>query len=66
MSSSSKTESANRHHGGPGSSHQAPDRADPTEGRGPKPGEPTNGPRAQVSGGGGEQDTHHTHDANLK
>ncbi|WAJ30116.1 hypothetical protein [Antarcticirhabdus aurantiaca] len=66
MSTSQKTENANRHHGGPGSSHQRPDRPDPTENRGPNPGEPTNGPRAQVSSGGGEQDTHHTHDAKLK
>jgi hypothetical protein len=66
MSSSAKIESANRHHGGPGSSHQRSDRPDPTEVRGPKPGESTNGPQARVSGGGGEQDSHHTHDARLK
>lgn len=66
MSGSTKSENADRHHGGPGSSHQRSDRPDPTEGRGPKPGEPTNGPQAQVSGGGGEQDSHHTHDAKLK
>lgn len=66
MSSSSKIEETNRHHGGPGSSHQRSDRPDPTEGRGPKPGEPTNGPQAQVSGGGGEQDSHHTHDPRGK
>jgi hypothetical protein len=61
MSTSKKTEAASRHHGGPGSSHQRPDRPDPTEGRGPAPGEPTNPPRSRVSGGG-EQDRHHTHD----
>ena len=66
MSTSYKTDVANRHHGGPGSSHQRPDRADPTEGRGPAPGEPTNPDRSQVSGGGGEQDRHHTHDTRRK
>jgi hypothetical protein len=66
MSTSKKTEETNRHHGGPGSSHQRPDLLDPTEGRGPKSGEPTNGPRSRVSGGGGEQDSHHTHDPRTK
>jgi hypothetical protein len=59
MSTSSKTPAANRHHGGPGSSQQRPDLPDPTEGRGPKPGQPTSGDRSRVSGGGGEQDRHH-------
>jgi len=66
MSTSKKITQTNRHHGGPGSSHQRPDLPDPTEGRGPAPGEPTNGPRARVSTGGGEQDSHHTHDPKLK
>jgi hypothetical protein len=59
MSTSSKSPAANRHHGGPGSSHQRPDRPDPTEARGPDPGETTSGSHAGVSGGGGEQDRHH-------
>lgn len=66
MSTSDKTDAADRHHGGPGSSHQRPDRPDPTAGRGPKPGEPTNGPFSGVSGGGGEQDIHHRHDPKDK
>lgn len=66
MSTSDKNPAANRHHGGPGSSHQRPDRPDPTEGRGPKPGEPTNPDRSQVSGGGGERDRHHTHNPPQK
>ena len=66
MSTSKKTEEANRHHGGPGSSHQRPDLPDPTEGRGPKPGEPTNSRNAGKSTGGGEQDIHHTHDPKTK
>jgi hypothetical protein len=61
MSTSSKSESTNRHHGGPGSSHQRPDLPDPTAGRGPTPGQPTNGRDAQVSSGGGEQDRKHSH-----
>lgn len=66
MSSSKKTEEANRHHGGPGSSHQRPDLPDPTEGRGPEPGSPTNTTRSDVSGGGGVRDRHHTHEPNRK
>jgi hypothetical protein len=66
MSTSKKHEEANRHHGGPGSSHQRPDLPDPTEGRGPKPGQPTNDRQSHVSGGGGVRDSHHTHDAPEK
>ncbi len=66
MSTSKKIEETNRHHGGPGSSHQRPDLPDPTEGRGPRPGEPTNSRHAGVSTGGGEQDVHHTHDPRTK
>jgi hypothetical protein len=62
---SHKTPAANRHHGGPGSSHQRPDLPDPTEHKLP-PGTPTNGPHSRVSGGGGETDSHHTHDPRLK
>ena len=29
-------------------------------------GTPTNGPHSRVSGGGGEHDSHHTHDPRLK
>lgn len=66
MSTSDKSASTDRHHGGPGSSHQRPDLPDPTERFKPTPGEPTNGRHSRVSGGGGEQDSHHTHDARLK
>lgn len=55
-----------RHHGGPGSSHEREDLPDRTEARKPVPGEPTNPPFSQVSGGGGERDDHHTHDPRLK
>jgi hypothetical protein len=66
MSTSKKIEEANRHHGGPGSAHQRPDLPDPTENRGPKPGEPTSTRHSKVSGGGGEQDLHHTRDPRTK
>jgi len=66
MSTTDKNEAANRHHGGPGSSHQRPDLPDPTEGRGPIHGQPTNGRQSDVSGGGGVRDSHHTHDARDK
>lgn len=66
MSTSSKTPAANRHHGGPGSSEQAPDRPDPTEGRGPEDGTSTSTSRSQVSGGGGERDRHHAREPGRK
>lgn len=66
MSTSSKTPAADRHHGGPGSSHQRPDRPDPTEGRGPQPSAATSGAPSKVSGGGGERDRHHRHAASGK
>jgi len=66
MSSSKKVEQSNRHHGGPGSSHQRPDLPDPTDDRGPASGQPTNTRQSDVSGGGGVRDSHHTHDASDK
>jgi hypothetical protein len=61
MSTSKKNPATNRHHGGPGSSHQ--DATEPyVEHRsGPTPGSPTNDAKSHVSGGGGERDSHHTH-----
>ena len=66
MSTSDKSPQTNRHHGGPGSSHQREDLPDPTQGRGPAPGEPTNGRQSDVSSGGGVRDSHHTHDTREK
>ncbi len=62
MSTSSKTPAADRHHGGPGSSHQRPDRPDPTQDHKPQAGASTSGSHSKVSGGGGEQDRHHRRD----
>lgn len=63
MSTSSKSPNTIRQ-GGPGASHENaktpldPKKppSDPTEARG----------RSKVSGGGGERDSHHTHDAEKK
>lgn len=65
MSNSSKDPETDRHHGGPGSSHQRPDLPDPTEAR-PQPGTPTDANRSDVSGGGGVQDRHHAHEDGRK
>jgi hypothetical protein len=61
MSTSKKNPAANRHHGGPGSSHQ--DQSEPLteEHHGPTPGSPTNTSKSGVAGGGGERDAHHRH-----
>jgi hypothetical protein len=52
--------------GGPGASHE--DRSKPQpEKRDTRPlGTPTNGRRSDISGGGGERDSHHTHDPREK
>ena len=53
--------------GGPGSSHQGGNHGHTHRESGRTiPGAPTNGPKSQVSGGGGERDSHHTHDPELK
>lgn len=62
MSTSKKTPAADRHHGGPGSSHQDASKPHDPGHKGPTPGSPTNDAQSHVSGGGGERDSHHTHD----
>jgi hypothetical protein len=52
--------------GGPGSSDQNRDKPEPEAGDPRAPGEPTNTPFSHVSGGGGERDRHHGHDARAK
>ena len=49
--------------GGPGSSHEDRSKPEPKRGDPRAPGEPTNTPFSHVSGGGGERDRHHAHDA---
>ena len=61
MSSSTKTPAADRSHGGPGSSRQDATKPEPPHHSGPAPGEPTNTRHSRISGGGGERDSHHTH-----
>lgn len=62
---SKKIPATNRHHGGPGSSHQRPDLPDPAERRTASD-EDSPERHSKVSGGGGERDSHHTHDPELK
>jgi hypothetical protein len=52
--------------GGPGSSHEDRTKAPPPKHDPRPPGEPTNTPFSHVSGGGGELDRHHGHDAMAK
>ncbi|WP_424134718.1 hypothetical protein [Roseomonas chloroacetimidivorans] len=54
--------------GGPGSSHQGGNHghAHREKGGHTVPGAPTNAAKSQVSGGGGERDSHHTHDPKMK
>jgi hypothetical protein len=66
MSTSKKTPESDRHGGGPGSSHQTPEKPAHREKGHTQPGAPTNPSRSQVSGGGGERDRHHTHDEGRK
>jgi hypothetical protein len=67
MSTSKKTEGADRSKGGPGSSHQdAVQHENSRTHAGTKPDEPTNTRFSRVSGGGGERDIHHTHDPESK
>lgn len=52
--------------GGPGASHEDRSEPKPADRDPRKPGEPTNTPFSHVSGGGGERDRHHAHDARGK
>jgi hypothetical protein len=61
---SKKTPAADRSQGGPGSSHERPDR--PSLQAGPQPGRPETAKTSHRSGGGGERDKHHTHDPATK
>lgn len=61
MSTSDKHPNTIRH-GGPGASHEDAKRPPPD----PKPDRPELDFRSDVSGGGGERDSHHTQDAELK
>ena len=58
----SKTNAAIRH-GGPGSSHENAKKPLPET---PPKADPNDKARSRVSGGGGERDSHHTHDPEKK
>jgi hypothetical protein len=62
MSTSTKTPASIRQ-GGPGASHE--NAKAPLEIRKP-PADPGNRKRSAVSGGGGERDSHHTHNPKMK
>ncbi len=60
-------EATDRSAGGPGSSHQGGNHGHAHRERGhTQPGAATNISKSQVSGGGGERDSHHTHDEHRK
>ena len=52
--------------GGPGSSHQNREQPEKSKPRGPHPAERSGEGYASRSGGGGENDRHHTHDPHGK
>jgi hypothetical protein len=64
--SSKKIPAADRSQGGPGSSHERPDRPSPSLQAGPHAGHPQTAKTSHRSGGGGERDKHHTHDPTTK
>jgi hypothetical protein len=66
MSTSHKIPAADRSHGGPGSSQQDATKPAPQRQTGPAPGAPTNTRHSRISGGGGERDSHHTHNPSEK
>jgi hypothetical protein len=52
--------------GGPGASHEDRSKPQPPRGDPRAPGSPTNDAKSHISGGGGERDSHHSHDPRLK
>lgn len=62
-----KDPDTDRSGGGPGSSHQGGSHGHAhRESSHTVPGSPTNSSKSKVSGGGGERDSHHTHDPERK
>jgi hypothetical protein len=62
-----KNTETDRSGGGPGSAHQGGGHGHTHRESGHTvPGQATNGPRSHVSSGGGERDSHHTHEPELK
>ena len=52
--------------GGPGAAHENAKRPDKVPQRRPRPEETKSTRHTGISGGGGERDSHHTHDPRLK
>ena len=52
--------------GGPGSSQENAKKPPPEHGDPRPPGTPTNDRQSHISSGGGERDSHHTHDPREK
>lgn len=52
--------------GGPGSSNEDATKPAPAHADTRKPGTPTNDRESHISGGGGERDSHHGHNASSK
>lgn len=52
--------------GGPGASHEDRTKPQPEDHSQRDSERPTNGPKSQISGGGGERDINHTHDPKTK
>jgi hypothetical protein len=52
--------------GGPGASHENRQEREKSRAARPRPEESKSDKRTGISGGGGERDSHHTHDPGLK
>jgi len=52
--------------GGPGAAHENRAHPEKSRPRGQRPEDAKSGRRSGVSGGGGERDSHHSHDPRLK
>ncbi len=63
---SRKDPDTDRSQGGPGSSHQGASQPGGDRRHGPEPRQRRTEDRSNVSGGGGERDSHHTHDPRTK
>lgn len=63
---SSKKQGMEPHQGGPGSSHRNAKKPMDDTRHGPEPANKRTETRSNVSGGGGNYDSHHTHDPRTK
>jgi hypothetical protein len=61
-----RKDSDTRRWGGPGASHEDRTKPEPERREVRPPGSPTHDRRSRISGGGGERDSHHSHDPRDK